>query len=249
MVNEASVWCFSTFNVVVGLGLLVLQAALLVWLLLDRNRRMRAEKRLLETSVELEHALLERSRDLQQAMTDLHDAKASLGQLHRQFDLGTRTDALTGLFNRRHIEERMMEEFSRFQRNGVPFSVILVGMDRLGEIRAQHGQEAAEQLLKKLARESALTVRPYDVVSRWSGEEFLLLLPNTDEGAARIVSDRMGAHLASLEFKHGDTVVQVGVTCGVATVRPEDTLIDVVQNADASLRSPSNPCRDAVNQV
>ncbi|MFP5239909.1 MAG: GGDEF domain-containing protein [Acidobacteriota bacterium] len=249
MVNEASVWGFSMFNVVVGVGLLVLQAVLLVWLWLDRGRRVRAEKRLLAANAELEHALLERSRDLQQAMTDLHDAKVSLGQLHRQFDLETRTDALTGLFTRRHIEERMVEEFSRFQRNGTPFSVILVGVDRLGEIREKHGQEAADQLLRKLARESALTVRPYDVVSRWSGEEFLLLLPNTSESAARIVADRMGAHLAALEFNHGDSAVQAGVTCGAATVGPEDTLIDVVKNADAALRSPSNPCRDAMSQA
>jgi len=236
MIDDASILCMSDPAAVAVAALVLLESGLLVWLFLDRSRRARAEKQLLQSSAALEHALLERARDLQQAMVDLHDARASLGQLHKQYDLGARIDSLTGLFNRRHIEERIVEEFSRFQRNGTPFSVIIVEVDRLREIGDQHGREACDLLLKSMATEAALTVRPYDVVSRWNEEEFLLLLPNTDEPGVKTFGERICARLSSREFSHGDVCLRATVSCGYATVRSGDTLIDVVQHAAAALR-------------
>lgn len=100
------------------------------------------------------------------------------------------TDALTGLYNRRHLLACMEEEMSRFRRYGTPFSVVMFDLDNFKRINDRHGHAAGDAVLKRLAAILEERLREIDIAGRTGGEEFLLLLPGTDaSGGARIAED------------------------------------------------------------
>src|SRR5476651_657861 len=107
-------------------------------------------------------------------------------------DLGmlATTDGLTALFNRRHFEELARAEWARFQRYGRPLSLLLLDIDKFKSINDRSGHDAGDLVLKAVAHICQTTKRQPDVLARIGGEEFALLLPETDEAAAEIVAER-----------------------------------------------------------
>jgi len=101
------------------------------------------------------------------------------------------TDGMTGLFNRRHFEGLAHAEWARFQRYGRPLSVLMIDIDKFKTINDRFGHDAGDQVIKAIAATCNATKRQTDVVARVGGEEFVLLLPETDESAAEIVAERL----------------------------------------------------------
>jgi diguanylate cyclase (GGDEF)-like protein len=126
------------------------------------------------------------------------------------------TDPLTGLLNRRSMEQRLREAAHGFQRTGRPFSVVMADVDRFKRINDLHGHAAGDRVLRAVAGLFGERLRGGDAVARWGGEEFLLLLPETDLSTAGEVANRLRA---TAEARLSDTAglgENVTLTFGVS---------------------------------
>lgn len=115
-------------------------------------------------------------------------------------------DPLTGLPNRRHFRERLLAEVARAERHASVFALGIYDLDNFKKLNDTAGHAAGDQALRKLARILKATVRESDVVARWGGEEFVLLLPETDKRAAAMLAERQRARIAAEFASIGVTV-------------------------------------------
>ncbi|WP_445003596.1 diguanylate cyclase [Halomonas mongoliensis] len=130
------------------------------------------------------------------------------------------TDELTGLYNRRHLLACMDEEIARFRRYGTPFAVVMLDLDHFKQVNDIWGHAVGDEVLKGLARLFRERLRETDIAGRAGGEEFLLLLPNTDEAGAVAMAEGVRQGLAATSFSDGKGGgFQVTVSGGVAAMR------------------------------
>lgn len=142
------------------------------------------------------------------------------------------TDPLTGLANRRGGEKAIAGEISRAKREQKPLSCILIDIDRFKEVNDTYGHPAGDQLLREVSAIMRRSVRAYDIVSRWGGEEFLLVLPGADLIAARALAERIRAAVETLGTH---TVGGVTVSAGIATFDEDYDLEATIRVADRRL--------------
>lgn len=153
------------------------------------------------------------------------------------------TDELTGLFNRRHILARFHEEFEKFRRLKTSLSCIIADIDHFKAVNDRFGHLAGDEVLKQVASMLKGAVRPYDIVGRYGGEEFLILLPDTDPEDARNFAERIRLGIKEIELSTGALTISLGV----AAMRDEDrTVDDVINRADEGLYRAKNAGRDRV---
>src|SRR5438067_8677670 len=103
----------------------------------------------------------------------------------------SRTDPLTGLYNRRHVEEHLAAAASAARRHHQPLSVLFIDIDRFKAINDQAGYEAGDEVLRAVADRVRAALRTEDVVGRWGGDEFLAVLAATDLTGAKTVAERI----------------------------------------------------------
>ncbi len=146
-----------------------------------------------------------------------------------------RTDPLTGLGNRRWFLEIGRHAAAVAQRSGEPLSVVMGDVDRFKQINDRYGHACGDAVLRSVASLLEGSTRQQDPVARWGGDEFVLLLPGTDEAGARRLAESLGRRLAE-ERVDGDGVpIAVSLSMGVAEHRPEDRLEATIQRADRDL--------------
>lgn len=144
------------------------------------------------------------------------------------------TDPLTGLYNRRHMEAELAGLSSAARRRETPLGVLLIDVDRFKRINDRHGHEAGDAALRTVAQRIRSVVRAEDVVGRWGGDEFVVLLPSTDELAARALAERLCGEIAVSGNGDGTTLpitVSVGCTAGSGPAG-----LELVAMADTALR-------------
>ena len=150
----------------------------------------------------------------------------------------TRVDPKTGLFNARHFAAVLHDELARSQRFGRPMAVIMADLDLLREINNVHGHLAGDAVLGGVAAAFREHLRDYDVPARFGGEEFALLLPETDEGQALEIAERVRRAVAGSVFE-ADTAeapIRATISLGVA-VYPQDGLTadELLHRADVAV--------------
>jgi diguanylate cyclase (GGDEF)-like protein len=126
-------------------------------------------------------------------------------------------DALTSVSNRRHFDAVSRAEWARFQRYGHPLSLLILDIDHFKAVNDQFGHPAGDFILKSVGQSCQATQRVTDVVARIGGEEFAILLPETDESSAVIVAERLRNQIASVVHNLGEKQVQVTASIGVAS--------------------------------
>jgi diguanylate cyclase (GGDEF)-like protein len=142
------------------------------------------------------------------------------------------TDPLTGLANRRGGEKNIANEISRAKRERRPLSCILIDIDRFKHINDTYGHQAGDQVLRDVSALLRATVRAYDILVRWGGEEFLLVLPGVDLDAARLLADRIRRAVETLET-HGTGPVTI--SAGVAAFDTDYDFAATLRSADRRL--------------
>ena len=145
------------------------------------------------------------------------------------------TDPLTGLLNRRRIEERLHEEAARFRARGTNFSVIMADVDRFKAINDEHGHAVGDRVLSGVASVFEHAVRAGDAVARWGGEEFLLLLPGTELPAAEDVALRLRATAERSLAELGGLPQALTLTFGVSSFASNPSVGACVKAADDAL--------------
>jgi diguanylate cyclase (GGDEF)-like protein len=160
--------------------------------------------------------------------------RARLAELSRTLETTARTDALTGLFNRRALSEHMTRIAASARRRVEPLSVLMIDLDRFKEINDAFGHEAGDRVLCAVADRMRDAVRGEDVCGRWGGDEFLVVLPSTNEAGARKVAQRIADATAAVEL--GDIGLAEGVPLSVGTATGVHTHPqDLVRAADIAL--------------
>jgi diguanylate cyclase (GGDEF)-like protein len=159
-------------------------------------------------------------------------------------------DGLTGLWNHRVIVERLGEEMNRSLRDGTPLSVILADVDHFKKVNDTFGHLAGDLVLKEIGTVFARTLRPYDCVGRYGGEEFLLILPNCGMESALIRGEQLRAAVQSARIRDGETLLQVTASFGVASVLPSQNEAEtVIRAVDAALYRAKSCGRNCIMQA
>ncbi len=176
--------------------------------------------------------LIEMQRRLREVTQQLDAANAELLRL-------STTDALTGIANRRSLDEFMAREWRRCQRMKKPLSLILLDIDYFKLFNDKYGHPAGDDCLRKVAQQIARAApRGSDLAARFGGEEFVLVLGDTDQDGAMWIAERVRQMVAELQIAHYATDNKlVSVSCGVVSVMPDaTTALEVLfQSADAAL--------------
>jgi diguanylate cyclase (GGDEF)-like protein len=142
-----------------------------------------------------------------------------------------RIDALTGLANRRALEEILAAEISRAHRFAHQLAVVLLDLDRFKEINDSFGHAAGDVMLRAVSRLLTSLARQGDTVARWGGEEFVVVLPETDLAGAQRFAERLRRTIEA----HAVGDMKTSASCGVATMLPEDNVEELLGAADQAL--------------
>ncbi|HBM50200.1 GGDEF domain-containing protein [Marinobacter sp. UBA3607] len=166
-----------------------------------------------------------------------------LAQSHEQ---AARTDELTGLANRRYMHSRLTAEFSRYQRSGHHFSVVLIDLDLFKRINDNYGHDAGDTALQHFARLVRQVIRQTDVAARWGGEEFLILLPDTTLLQALSLAERLRTEVASAKFQHQGQELPVTISAGVCSISKAGSVNELLKQADLNLYSAKGDGRNRI---
>ena len=170
-------------------------------------------------------ALRERSRHQRR---DLAEALARIQALAMR-------DELTGLINRRHMLELLEQERQRCVRSGRTFCVAMIDIDRFKDVNDQYGHAAGDEVLQRLAREALSAVRVADVLARWGGDEFVLLLSDARLQLARGGVERVRQRIEAAPLRVGEQALQVTISAGLAEHIAGESVATALARADAAL--------------
>ena len=168
-------------------------------------------------------------------------------RLFAEVQLAAITDELTGLFNRRHIMALAQQEYQRARRFGHPLSAIMIDIDHFKAINDTYGHAVGDQALVEVARRLRTGVRAIDITSRYGGEEFLLVLPETALAGAGLLADRLRRGMAANPIATVGGSLSITISLGVATIQPDlPDMATLVANADTALYAAKQAGRNRV---
>jgi len=169
-------------------------------------------------------------------ITYLKKIERQLGDANAQLQQLARLDSLTGLLNRRTILELLENEWARWQRYGKAFSVLVIDADDFKNINDSYGHLAGDQALRLLSTVLSQAVRAVDMVGRFGGEEFVVLLPETNLDGARVAADKVLQTIRRAELQWNGNLIRVTVSIGGAMCILGDRNIDaLLYRADSAL--------------
>jgi diguanylate cyclase (GGDEF)-like protein len=174
---------------------------------------------------------------LLRAMANQAASALENARLVRQLRDAAETDLVTGVYSHRHLQDRIRQEVARTARAHAPLSVLMVDLDDFKRVNDLHGHQAGDRVLRAIAGALRAAVRTSDVVARYGGDEFVVVMPETDEAEARSVAERAEAAVAHLRHPMSDGS-EVQITCSVGlALHPRDgrTGKDLLRAADAQM--------------
>jgi diguanylate cyclase (GGDEF)-like protein len=158
--------------------------------------------------------------------------RVTLKHMAGEFEQLSVTDALTGLLNRRYLEERLTEEIKRSNRHGFPMSFMMIDVDYFKPYNDTFGHAEGDKALKLVAHSLKESLRGADVAARYGGEEFSILLPQTTPDEAKIIGERVREKVETTEFPHRKVTVSIGIaSCSHLICTPHD----IITAADKAL--------------
>lgn len=180
-------------------------------------------------------------------MLQLRERQLELAEANERLLILATTDSLTGLSNRRHFLEKLSEEISRTQRYGRPCAVAMVDADHFKSVNDTYGHEVGDRVLKQLSNLMSGEIRDVDCVGRLGGEEFAILLPETNVEGGKIFCERLLKCIREAEIDLGETILRYTVSIGLTEVCKGEVKTDVILNrADEALYVAKESGRDRV---
>ena len=148
------------------------------------------------------------------------------------------TDSLTGLYNRRYLIAHLEGQFQRIQENEKSLSLMMFDIDFFKNVNDTYGHGVGDDVLCALAVRVTKNLRNFDTVSRYGGEEFIVVMPDTDLGIAMTVAERLREHVAAEPFKVSGPAGEVSITLSIGVTRasgPHDTIEAIIGRADEAM--------------
>tara|TARA_R110002049_G_scaffold78774_17_gene200591 strand:+ start:5376 stop:6344 length:969 start_codon:yes stop_codon:yes gene_type:complete len=172
----------------------------------------------------------------------------SYGEL-RKFEIHATTDALTGLGNRHAMEESFPREIKRCEDDNKPIALIMIDVDNFKLFNDKFGHIAGDRALTAVARILKKQFRPNDVLVRYGGDEFAVLLPGVDDEQALVIADRVRQCVSGDTAHTEDSLIQIPIriSMGIAALDKPGTLDSLIRAADAALYRAKRAGRDAVS--
>jgi diguanylate cyclase (GGDEF)-like protein len=165
----------------------------------------------------------------------LYDRSSELKAAYKRIEELAELDELTGSFNRRCIMRMLEEEITRAHRVNTPCSIALIDLDWFKRINDGFGHPTGDEVLRTFAITMFANIRSIDKFGRYGGEEFLLVLPDTPGDAATRLLDRLRAIVADLDWSAFSPSMQVTISAGVATLKPDENPDLFLARADSAL--------------
>jgi diguanylate cyclase (GGDEF)-like protein len=224
------------WQIVAGLTLIVLEGILISALIVSLRSRRQTLRALNEERDQLEARVAQRTLELMVANTKLEQQAT--------------TDPLTGIGNRRRMTEQINKELERSRRFKHPLSLLMADIDHFKRVNDVYGHEAGDRALVMVAHALASGMRSIDMASRFGGEEFVLLMPETELDVARAAAERLRADIAALRVvgDNGETIA-LTISIGVASSDPQGTMdsaSSLISRADKALYQAKHEGRDRV---
>ncbi len=160
---------------------------------------------------------------------------AALSEANLQLAEVARADPLTGLLNRRGFLEEASTEVQRFYRSGRTFSLVLGDVDHFKRFNDNYGHACGDYVLKRVSNILTERLRDVDRVARWGGEEFILLLPETDTEGAAVVAEKLREAVEQNLVAFDDQRLSITMTFGIAAFRKGESLDACIARADTAL--------------
>jgi diguanylate cyclase (GGDEF)-like protein len=173
---------------------------------------------------------------LLEAFADLAAAACRNASVHAGLVLAARTDALTGCLNHAALHDTLRRELERCRRTGHGFSLAILDLDHFKQVNERHGHLAGDELLRRVGRALRHSVRPYDLVGRYGGDEFAIIAVDADEREAAEVATRAIAGVEGAFEKLDYTDGEGGATAGVAEWHEGEGVTGLIERADRALR-------------
>jgi len=177
-----------------------------------------------------------------------HVIADSYGEI-RKFERHATTDALTGLANRHAMEEIFPDEITGCVANGTPVSFIMIDVDNFKKFNDMFGHIAGDRVLSAVAKILRTQFRPDDLLVRYGGDEFAVLLPGVDLKQALIIADRVRLSVCGETGDGTDSLIQIPIkiSMGIAELQTGDTIDKLIRDADAALYRAKHSGRNAIS--
>lgn len=153
------------------------------------------------------------------------------------------TDKLTQLYNRYKLDNALEKEFKRTKRTLIPFAVILLDVDYFKQVNDRFGHQTGDIILRELAAILKKSIRSTDMVGRWGGEEFIFILPDTDEIGAMQLAEKIRKQISETHFSHPERITG---SMGVSVYREDSSLETIISRADQALYAAKHRGRNQV---
>ncbi|MFH1539493.1 MAG: diguanylate cyclase [bacterium] len=169
-------------------------------------------------------------------------------RMHERIKEFAIADGLTGLYNHRYFQEQLEKEFSRARRYNLSLSLVMLDIDHFKDVNDSCGHQFGDTVLKAISGILRRSVRDIDLVGRYGGEEFVMILPETQKKNSRIVAERIRAKVEEQCFNSGSGERRITVSIGISGY-PDDniqTRLDLIAKADSALYDAKNKGRNRV---
>lgn len=220
-----------------------------------RVRQIRARQRVLEILVDQRtNRLLETTQKLEVANNQLGERTQQLELSNQKLEQLSLLDGLTGIANRRYCDEALQREWQRAIRENGALSFIMADIDFFKPYNDTYGHLKGDECLKQVAKMlNEVMKRPGDLLTRYGGDEFAIILPKTDFEGAVVVAERLRAQIEGLEISHTGSLIadHVTISLGVATIWPalEAAPEALIQAADQALYRAKQGGRNQVKEI
>lgn len=161
--------------------------------------------------------------------------QSQLRTFNERLELMARTDLLTGLSSRWEMASRIEIEKSRYERHKSTFSIVMADVDKFKTINDSFGHLAGDRVLREIATRIKSNCRAEDICARWGGDEFMILLPETNLQNAAIVAEKIAASVQKTPIKWEQQDIRVSVSVGVGEFKAGSSINNFLQEVDNSL--------------
>ena len=168
-----------------------------------------------------------------------------INRYHRMLVRAATRDHVTGAFNRQAFESTAAEAISSSLRSGHPLSLVLFDLDDFKRYNDSHGHNAGDAALREVARLAERVVRRADVVARWGGDEFVILLPGCPGREAGRIAASLSSVIQAADPAQAHMPAQISVSAGVAEMQPGDRVADLIARADEAMYTGRRAARGA----